>query len=159
MKKHNYATNLRWTGNQGQGTQSYRVYSRDHEINIQEGLHPIMGSSDPSFRGNPARYNPEELLLASLSACHMLWFLHLCSINNIIVVEYRDAATATMLEDETGGGRFTEAVLKPSVTVSEVSMIEKANALHTDAAEKCFIAKSVNFPVRHQAECTFLESN
>lgn len=155
MKEHTYTTQLYWTGNQGQGTRNYQVYSRDHEINIQGGVHPIFGSSDPAFRGDPAKYNPEELLLASLSACHMLWYLHLCSISGVIVVGYQDFATANMVEDESGSGRFSEANLQPKVLVSEEKMVGPAQALHAEAGRKCFIANSVNFPVRHRSTCAY----
>ncbi|PHI19584.1 peroxiredoxin [Lewinellaceae bacterium SD302] len=158
MKEHSYITDLRWTGNQGEGTLNYQVYARDHEISIQGGIHPIFGSSDPAFRGDPAKYNPEELLLASLSACHMLWYLHLCSVNGVNVVDYQDSATATMVEDETGSGRFTLATLQPKVVVSEENMVGQAQALHAEAGRKCFIANSVNFPVRHRSDCVYVES-
>ncbi len=113
MKKHHYSLLLHWTGNTGNGTTNYRDYERSHEISI-EGKPLILASSDPSFRGDPGRYNPEELLLASLSGCHMLWFLHLCADNKIIVVDYYDQPTATMQENKEGSGRFTEAVLQGS---------------------------------------------
>lgn len=149
-RKHHYSTRLEWTGNLGAGTTDYRVYSRDHEISIPTSSAPILGSSDPSFRGDPNRYNPEELLLASLSACHMLWYLHLCAVNGVIVTDYQDQATATMEEVQNGSGRFTEAVLQPTVTVSSNEMIPQALELHAIASQKCFIANSVNFPVLHQ---------
>lgn len=113
----------------------------------------IEGSSDPSFRGDPAKYNPEEMLVAALSACHMLSFLHFCSASSVIVMEYSDTASGTMEEANDGNGRFTEVMLKPRVIVKETSMIEKVNALHEKAHQYCFIANSCNFPVRHQPSC------
>lgn len=151
-KHHHYHLGLTWTGNTGEGTSSYRKYSRNHTISIPQKA-DILGSSDPNFRGDPTRHNPEELLLASLSACHMLWFLHLCSDHGIVVTDYTDQATGTMLETEDGGGHFTEVTLHPLVTISDAAMIEKANALHHQANKLCFIANSCNFPVHHKPEC------
>jgi organic hydroperoxide reductase OsmC/OhrA len=148
-KTHHYSTTIQWTGNQGTGTDKYRSYSRSHEI-IIENKPTIAGSSDPAFRGDSTKHNPEELLLSSLSACHMLWYLHLCSEAGVIVTAYTDKATGTMEETPNGGGKFTEAVLNPVVTVSDANMIGKANELHKNANELCFIANSVNFPVRHK---------
>jgi organic hydroperoxide reductase OsmC/OhrA/ribosomal protein S18 acetylase RimI-like enzyme len=149
MKMHTYRTQLQWTGNTGSGTRDYRSYLRDHTL--QAGNKPVIaGSSDPAFRGNPERYNPEELLLASLSACHMLWYLHLCAVNGVVVTDYRDAAAGQMLENEDGSGRFTEAVLYPVVTVQKADMVAQAHALHAEAHQKCFIANSCNFPVHHR---------
>lgn len=145
-KAHGYAACVRWTGNLGQGTVSYRGYSRDHEI-VVPGKPPLLGSSDPAFRGDPARYNPEELLVASLSTCHMLWFLHLAAEAGVVVVAYEDEASGTMSEAGDGGGRFTEVVLRPTVT-TERGDPEAVQALHARAHHLCFIARSVNFPVR-----------
>ena len=151
-KLHNYTLAVQWTGNTGKGTSDYRHYERSHTISAP-GKPDIPGSSDPGFRGDRSRYNPEELLLASLSACHMLWYLHLCSENGVVVTDYVDQATGTMLETEDGGGRFTEVTLHPVVTVSDASMVERANALHQQANKLCFIANSCNFPVHHKPEC------
>ncbi|HEY4337687.1 MAG TPA: OsmC family protein [Puia sp.] len=148
-KEHHYNTHLQWTGNLGEGTSNYRAYDRDHWLSA--GDKPaIPGSSDPSFRGNPERYNPEELLVASLSSCHMLWYLHLCAVNGVIVIAYEDEAAGVLSEEENGSGRFSEVVLHPVVTVKEAGMREKAMALHHEANKFCFIANSVNFPVRHE---------
>ncbi|HVU94539.1 MAG TPA: OsmC family protein [Puia sp.] len=148
-KEHHYLTQLRWTGNRGEGTTSYRAYDRDHVLTAG-GKPEISASSDPSFRGNPQRYNPEELLVASLSSCHLLWYLHLCAVNGVVVVAYEDSAAGVMQEAESGSGRFSEVVLRPVVTVKEAGMREKAMALHHEANQFCFIANSVNFPVRHE---------
>lgn len=150
MKQHNYKTYLEWTGNLNNGTQDYKSYSRDHQITIKGKQHSILGSSDPSFRGDPSRYNPEELFLASLSNCHMLWFLHLCSVNQVIVLEYIDNATRVMAEDNNGSGRFTEVTLNPNVTVKNESMVVRAKELHHEANKMCFIANSCNFSVLHE---------
>jgi len=146
-KQHHYHATITWTGNKGSGTSSYRAYGRDHEISAP-GKPVILASSDPAFQGDPARYNPEDLLVASLSECHMLWYLSLCTRNRIIVLDYRDEASGTMEQDADGGGRFTEVTLRPVITVAAESDVEVAKHLHHEAHEKCFIANSVNFPVR-----------
>jgi organic hydroperoxide reductase OsmC/OhrA len=150
-KVHHYSTNLVWTGNKGEGTAHYRAYDRDHTVSVNHKPE-ILASSDPSFRGNPARYNPEELLVAALSSCHMLSYLHLCAVNKVIVVDYRDRAEGTMEETSDGGGHFTVVILRPVVTVREEAMAEKARELHHEASRLCFIANSCNFPVRHEPE-------
>jgi organic hydroperoxide reductase OsmC/OhrA len=153
-KEHHYSTSLTWTGNRGEGTTHYRAYDRDHTL--QAGDKPVIpGSSDPSFRGNPARYNPEELLLSSLSACHMLWYLHLCSVNNIVVTDYRDQARGTMIERPDGSGYFKEVILCPIVTITDSSPTDKAIELHHEANKMCFVANSCNFPVRHEPQILF----
>ena len=149
-KSHRYATTLTWTGDTGEGTASYRAYERAYEV-AAEGKPVLLGSSDPSFRGDPGRWNPEELLLASISACHQLWYLHLCAVNGVVVVAYRDEAQAVMVEDETGGGRFERATLRPHVTIAGGSDPAKALDLHHEANAKCFVANSLNFPVAHEA--------
>jgi len=152
MKDHFYTTQLQWTGNTGKGTDSYRGYERSHEISA-DGKPSIHCSSDPSFRGDRSKYNPEEMFVASLSSCHMLWFLHACAEAGIIVQDYADSARGTMLETDDGNGRFKEVVLYPRVRVTEQWMIEKVDALHEKAHQFCFIANSCNFPVRHEAVC------
>ena len=149
MYAHHYKVDITWTGNRGNGTASYTAYDRDHIVSAG-GKPEIPASSDPSFRGDPARYNPEELLVASLSSCHMLWYLHLCSSAGVIVVDYTDAAAGTMEETANGGGHFIEVTLFPVITVASEEMVEKADALHEKANELCFIANSCNFPVHHK---------
>ncbi|MGH3737136.1 MAG: OsmC family protein [Micromonosporaceae bacterium] len=151
-KLHTYHSEVTWTGNLGEGTAGYRSYRRDHEVTA-DGPPPIQGSSDPAFRGDPERWNPEQLLVAALSQCHMLWYLHLCAVNDVVVTSYRDRAAGTMTEDGQGG-RFTEVVLRPEVTVASDGMLPKATALHADAHRACFVANSVNFPVRHEPAVT-----
>ncbi len=149
---HQYKLTTIWTGNTGQGTSSYRLYERSHIIRINNKV-DIACSSDAAFIGDTTKYNPEELFLASLSACHMLQYLHLCASNGVVVLAYTDEATATMAESTDGGGKFTEAVLFPRVIVANASMIAKADDLHKEANRLCFIANSVNFPVRHIPVC------
>lgn len=151
-KIHNYTLQVQWTGNQGQGTSDYRSYERGHTVSI-EGKPVLECSSDPAFRGDKTKYTPEDLLLASLSSCHMLWYLHLAAEAGITVVDYVDKASGTMIETSDGGGHFTEVTLQPTVTITEQTMIDKANELHKKANELCFIARSVNFPVHHKPTC------
>ncbi len=148
-RTHRYQVELEWTGDSGSGTSSYGGYERAHVLSA-DGKPAIPGSSDPHFRGDPARWNPEELLLASLSACHQLWYLHLCSVNKVTVVVYRDRASGEMAEHADGSGEFTRVVLHPDVTVAAGSDAARAQALHHEAARLCFIARSVNFPVEHE---------
>lgn len=151
MKTHTYSAHVRWTAADGVGTQNYRSYSRDHTIGA-DGKPEIAASSDPAFRGNPTRYNPEELLVASLSSCHMLWYLHLCSVNGITVVDYSDDASGAMEEDGGGTAHFVAVELRPVVTMAGGGDHNKALALHEEAHRLCFIARSVNFRVTVQAE-------
>lgn len=148
--QHHYNATIKWTGNKGMGTDNYRNYERSHQI-IIENKPDISGSSDPAFRGDKTKHNPEDLLVSSLSSCHMLWYLHLCSESGVIVTDYIDNATGIMIETSNGGGQFTEVILNPIVTVTEVHMLDKAHELHKKANELCFIANSVNFPVRHNS--------
>ncbi len=143
---HRYAVTVKWTGNTGTGTSGYRNYERQHEITAA-GKPNIPGSSDPVFRGDRARWSPEELLVATLSACHQLWYLHLCADAGVVVVDYVDRAEGTMEEDTDGSGRFRRAILRPEVTIASGSDIAKARHLHEEAHAKCFIANSMNFPV------------
>lgn len=145
-RAHHYAVSVSWPAEPGPGTVSYGAYSRAHSIGAG-AKPPIPGSSDPAFRGDAARWNPEEMLVASLSACHKLWYLHLCAEAGIVVTAYEDNATGTMTEAPDGGGAFTEVVLRPRVTLAAGDPA-RAAALHHAAHEKCFIARSVNFPVR-----------
>jgi organic hydroperoxide reductase OsmC/OhrA len=147
-RDHNYSVNVIWTGNTGTGTSGYQAYKRDHEIKAA-GRPPIPGSADPKFRGDSARYNPEELLVAALSTCHMLWYLHLCADAGVVVMSYEDQAEGTMRETADGGGRFIKVTLRPHAIVK--GSIAQAEALHQRAHELCFIANSVNFPVEHKS--------
>lgn len=146
-KTHAYPIRMKWTGNTGAGTREYRSYDRAHEYSV-EGKPVIPGSADPAFRGDATRYNPEELLVMSVSSCHMLWYLHLCAVNHVVVVEYDDRAIGTLMEDKERGGFFTEIVLKPRVTITADSDAAKATSLHDQAHHLCFVANSVNFPIR-----------
>lgn len=151
-KEHRYTATVVWSGNRGTGTSSYRAYGRDHDI-AAGGKPAIAGSSDPAFRGDGARWNPEDLLVSALSACHMLSYLHLCAVAGIVVVAYADAAEGTMRETGDGGGRFTDVVLRPRVTIASGDPAQAAG-LHEEAHRLCFIASSVDFPVRCEAQIT-----
>lgn len=150
---HNYKLTIKWTGNNGNGTSTYRSYERSHSIFI-EGKPEIAATSDPAFRGDKTKHNPEELLVAALSSCHMLSYLYECANAGVVVTGYTDHAVGTMVETADGGGHFTEVTLNPIVTVKETSMIEKANHLHHEASQRCFIASSVNFPIHHNPTCS-----
>lgn len=150
MAQHQFRTTVTWTGNSGDGTSSYHGYSRDHEVRSLGKSITIPGSSAPAFRGDGARWNPEELVVASLAECHMLWYLHLCADAGIVVTAYEDHSEGTLRLNGDGSGEFTEVVLRPSVIITDVSRHREAEALHARAHELCFIARSVNFPVRHE---------
>lgn len=155
-RSHHYRTYLTWKGNLGKGTSDYRAYSRNHEI-VVDGKPVLPATSDPAFRGDITRYTPEDLLISSLSSCHMLWYLHLCAVNGVNVIDYADDAHGEMLENNDGSGQFLEVTLHPRVVVSDASMISGATSLHHEANRMCFIARSVNFPVHHKPEVTCYE--
>src|SRR5664279_795740 len=148
-REHHYQLTVEWTGNRGEGTSSYRSYDRDHDVTAEHTA-PISGSSDPHFRGNPSRWNPEQLLLAAASQCHMLAYLHHAALNGVVVTAYVDHPTGVMAEDADGGGRFTEITLHPSVTITDARVSELAERLHRDANRSCFIASSLALPVGHE---------
>jgi organic hydroperoxide reductase OsmC/OhrA len=150
MKAHHYSLIVNWTGNKGEGTNGYKSYERSHEI-VVEGKEIIKGSSDLAFLGNGTKHNPEDLLLASISSCHMLWYLHLCSDAGIVVINYTDNAKGIMEETADGGGKFTSVTLYPTITLKNIAQLEKASALHNKANELCFITNSLNFKVQHKA--------
>lgn len=149
MKEHHYQATVEWTGNTGAGTTHYTQYERSHQIQI-EAKALIEGSADPAFRGDATKHNPEDLFVSSLASCHMLWYLHFCAVNNIIVETYVDTTTGVMVEEKDGKGYFKEVTLHPIVTVQRQEMVTTALALHQKAHAYCFIANSVNFPVLHQ---------
>ena len=149
-RTHTYTTVVTWTGNQGTGTSGYRDYERAHDV-AASGRAVILGSSEPMFRGDPSRWNPELLLVASLSQCHMLWFLHLVADAGVVVTAYVDEAVGTMTEQAGEAGQFTEVTLRPRVTVTSAAMTQTVQLLHPRANELCYIARSVNFPVHHES--------
>ncbi|WP_280417460.1 OsmC family protein [Nocardia carnea] len=147
-RTHHYECRTDWTGAGTTGTVDYRSYERSY-VTRSPGRPDLHGSADPAFRGDDTRWNPELLLVAALSQCHLLWYLHLCAVSGVTVLEYHDEALATMAETADGGGHFTGVELRPVVTVAAADMVGRARDLHGDAAAKCFIAASVNFPVSH----------
>ena len=150
LGEHSYALTTTWTGDRGSGTSGYRDYDRTAVVHI-EGKPALAASADKPFRGDPAQWNPEDLLLAALSQCHLLSYLHACVTAGVVVLAYRDEATGVMVEDGRGGGAFREVTLRPHVTISDESMRDAATAAHAQANAWCFIANSVNFPVHHEA--------
>ena len=151
--EHQYRLHATWTGDRGSGTSGYRDYDRSVSLEV-DGKPLLEASADKPFRGDPAKWNPEELLLGALSECHLLSYLHACVTTGVVVVSYRDDATGTMVEDGKGGGAFTDVLLRPRVVVADESMIDAAIAAHRQARDLCFIANSVNFPVRHEPVVT-----
>lgn len=149
--EHHYAIELAWTGNRGTGTGDYKSYGREHVISAA-GKHDIEGSSDKVFRGDVDRWNPEEMLIAALSQCHLMSYLHVAAMAGVIVTGYTDAAVGSLVLTGNGAGHMTSATLRPVVTVASAEMADKAMELHGDASEKCFIAASVNFPVGHEPQ-------
>jgi len=151
-REHRYEATVTWTGNRGEGTAGYKAYGRDHTIACP-GKPAIRGSADTVFRGDADRHNPEDLLVAALSACHMLWYLHLCSIAGVVVTAYEDTASGVMeTGPPDGAGQFSRVTLAPRVTIAAGSCAETAARLHETAGANCFVARSVNFPVEHRPE-------
>ncbi len=148
-REHHYETTIEWLGNRGTGTSGYRDYGRELLLTA-EGKHPIEGSADRTFHGNADRWNPEDLMVAALSQCHMLSYLHVAVLHGVVVVAYTDVAAGVMEQTEDGGGHFTSVTLRPTVTVASADMVEAAREAHGGASKKCFIANSVNFPVHHE---------
>lgn len=154
MKDHLYHTKVEWTGNEGKGTLDPKSYNRNHIISCLGKYDRIKGSSDAAFSGDGKRYNPEDLLVSSISACHMLWYLHLCAIHKIVVTAYTDNAVGLMEETVNGSGSFKEVTLYPTISITDPGMIEKATQLHTEANKMCFIANSCNFKIYHKPTIT-----
>jgi organic hydroperoxide reductase OsmC/OhrA len=150
-KQHTYSVSVTWNGNTGTGTSRYNSYTRDYTV-ASPGKPDIAGSSDPAFRGDPKRYNPEDLLVVALSSCHMLSYLHLAAVGGVVVTNYVDDAGGIMTQDAKGSGAFTRVTLRPKVTITASSDPAKARQLHHAAHDVCFIANSVNFPVDCEPE-------
>jgi organic hydroperoxide reductase OsmC/OhrA len=141
-KQHRYRSTVTWTGNTGAGTANYKAYERAHVI-AAPGKGEIAGSSDANFRGDASRWNPEDMFVASASTCHMLWYLHLCAVNDVVVLDYRDEPEGLMIEEASGSGAFARIVLKPQVKLAAASSEQRARELHHEAHKMCFIANSV----------------
>lgn len=150
-KEHRYTAAVTWTGNLGEGTRSYKGYARHYDIACP-GKPILRSSADPAYLGDSERHNPEDLLVAALSACHMLWYLHLCAVGEVAVTAYRDVADGVMRTNPDGSAQFEKVTLRPHVTIARDSCAETAMRLHERANAMCFIARSVNFPVEHIPE-------
>lgn len=146
-----FTSRIVWTGNKGSGTSGSKDYTRDFAVR-PEGKPEIAGTTAPAFGGDPGRYDPEDMLVSALSSCHMLWYLHLASEAGVVVTSYEDAPMGTMPLGRGGAGQFSEVVLRPRIAITAASDAEKARALHEKAHEMCYIARSVNFPVRCEPE-------
>lgn len=151
MSTHEYTSAVRWTGNRGEGTRSYRSYDRTWTIEVPGKPH-IHCSNDPLLGGDPSLHNPEDLLISSLSACHMLWYLHFASSAGIVVQEYSDRPIGMGENAPDGSGRFVRALLRPTIILAAGSDVARADAIHGKIHDVCFIARSVNFPVSIEAE-------
>jgi organic hydroperoxide reductase OsmC/OhrA len=149
-REHQYRIVTKWTGNLGTGTSQYSAYSRNHQISAPQKQEPILGSSDALSRGDAARYNPEELLVGALSACHMLWVLHLCADAGIVITDYSDEALGLMTENADGAAQFTGVTLRPVMAITDLARASEARQLHDHAHAVCALARSVNFRVRHE---------
>ncbi len=154
-KEHFYKAKINWTGNRGLGTSDYTAYSRNYEVSGNGKEASIPASADTIYRGEASRYNPEELLIAAIAGCHMLWYLHLCADAGIIVVDYEDEGHGILTENADGNGKFSEVTIHPKVTISKNSNAEIAKKLHDKAHEFCFIANSMNFSVKFQPKIVF----
>ncbi|MEM7069774.1 MAG: OsmC family protein [Pseudomonadota bacterium] len=150
-KQHDFPSRIIWTGNRGTGTSAYKAYDRTWDLALDDKV-VVQCSNDPLLGGDPSKYNPEDLLITALASCHMLWYLHLCSDAGVTVVSYEDNPIGVGESEPSGKGRFIEAVLKPKITITGDSDREKAVSIHDEIHQYCFIARSVNFPVRFEPE-------
>ena len=151
---HHYHVQMTWRGSNGVGTTSYRSFGREYELTVN-GKATLRGSADPQYRGDATLWNPEELFLASLSACHQLWYLHLCANAGVVVHTDEDQAESSMVVHDDGSGEFVSVLLRPAVAIARGSDRERALAMHDEAAKMCFLARSVNFPVAHEPVVEF----
>ena len=152
-KEHTYSTTVTWTGNKGEGTIDYKDYTRHYDIEC-EGKPVIRGSADLGYMADAACHSPKDMLLAALSACHMLWYLHLCAISRVIVTAYKDISEGVMQINPDGSGNFKNVTLKPRITIAPTSDLALAERLHEEANAMCFIARSVNFSIKHDVVIT-----
>jgi len=143
---HHFTAHIEWTGNTGTGTSSYTAYQRSHVL-MADGKQPVSCSSAPVFRGDGTLYNPEDMLLYSVAACHMLWFLHCCADAGVVVTAYKDSPEGILQSDANGTSRFTEIILHPQVTLADPSRAGELDGLHKKAHLNCFIANSLTTKV------------
>lgn len=149
LNQHHFEINVNWTGNRGTGTSGYKAYGRDHSVTAV-GLPTLLGSADRVFHGDRDRWNPEQLLITALSQCHMLSYLHVAASHGVVITKYEDSASGTLVMNADGSGQISLVTLHPDIAVAEPAMEALALSLHAEAASKCFIARSVNFPVHHE---------
>ncbi len=150
-RHHEYSACIEWTGNTGEGTATYKSYKRSWQL-ATSGKPLVECSNDPVLGGDPTRHNPEDMLVASVASCHMLWYLHLCAVAGITVTSYKDIPLAIGEMEASGAGRFKSITLRPQITVTITSDVVKAQAIHDDVHQYCFIARSINFPVKIEPE-------
>lgn len=148
--RHDYTARVAWTGNTGQGTLDYHGYLRTWDIKT-EGKSVVHCSNDPLLGGDAGLHNPEDLLIASVSSCHMLWYLHLASTAGVVVVAYEDNPVGTGELGSDGAGRFVSVTLRPTITLAPGMDRARADAVHGQIHRYCFIARSLNFPVTIKA--------
>ena len=151
--EHQYRIGVEWTGNRGEGTSGYKAYGREGLVTA-DGKPVLECSADRAFRGDADRWNPEDLLVAALSQCHMLSYLHAAVRHGVVITAYRDEAIGVMVQTPDGGGRFRSVTLHPVVEVADPASADLAQSLHAEASAQCFIAASVNFPVEHEPRTT-----
>ena len=126
-KIHEFPTHISWTGNLGTGTSSYKAYERTWDMAI-DGKATLHCSNDPMLGGDPSKYNPEDMLIAALASCHMLWYLHLCSVAGVTVLAYEDDPIGIGESEPSGKGRFIEAVLRPKIKIIPI-LLQNPNVL------------------------------
>jgi len=141
-----FNSRIQWTGNTGTGTSSYQGYLRTWDIAVP-GKPIVHCSNDPHLGGDPSLMNPEDLLLSAVSACHMLWYLHFASENNVVVESYIDKPKGLGETERSGRGRFLSIELSPSITLANDADLQLAESLHERVHDYCFIARSLSCPV------------
>ena len=149
---HLFKVALNWIKKEPQTDSSTRIYTKSHHISI-EGKPDLEVSAAKAFKGDPNLYNPEDLLLSSLTSCHMMSYLYCCMQYKIEVISYQDHSEATLQVNPDGSGKIVKVDLFPEIIISNSSQIELALSLHKKANELCFIANSCNFPVYHHPKC------
>ncbi|MGV0996986.1 OsmC family protein [Empedobacter falsenii] len=150
---HLFKVALNWIKKESKMDSSTRIYTKSHHISI-EGKPDLEVSAAKAFKGDPNLYNPEDLLLSSLTSCHMMSYLYCCAQHKIEVISYQDHSEATLQVNPDGSGKIVKVDLFPDIIISDSSQIELALSLHKKANELCFIANSCNFPVYHHAKCS-----
>lgn len=146
---HHYAATCTWSGSTAVG---YDNYDRTHAATA--GPNAVSLSSDPAFLGDPARLNPEQLLVLAASSCQLLSFLAVAARARLDVRSYRDEAAATMPEDDVPI-RLAEIVLRPHIVLAPGPSEDRVRHLVEVAHRECFIANSLSAPVRVEPTVEF----